>query len=84
MFSRLNEKGLGDVTQSAADMFNDDPTDLDRDYTDVEGSQPRNQMHKNEIREARLRGFTTHERILIRHRGINWNNNSGGLVQLFF
>ena len=44
---------LDDVTQSAADLFND-PTDFDGDYMDVQGPQPRNCMHKNEIREARL------------------------------
>jgi hypothetical protein len=56
-FSRLKEKGLGD-------MLNDDPTDLDEDYADIEDPQPRNQMHKSEIREARLRGFTVHGRIV--------------------
>ena len=45
---------LDDVTQSAADLFNDDPMDFDGDYTDVQGPQPRNRMHKNEIHEARL------------------------------
>jgi hypothetical protein len=55
----LKEKDLGDMAQSAADMFNGDPADLDGDYTDVEGPQPRNQMHKNEIGEARLRDYDT-------------------------
>ena len=50
----MQEKGLGDVTQNAADMFNDDPTDFDADYTDIEGPQPRNHIHKNEIRKVRL------------------------------
>jgi hypothetical protein len=45
---------LDDVTQSAADLFNDDPADFDGEYTDVQGPQPRNRMHKNEIREARV------------------------------
>jgi hypothetical protein len=42
MFSHLKEKGLGDVTQSAADcdMFNNDPADLNGDYADVEDPQP--------------------------------------------
>jgi len=39
MFSHLKKKGLGDVTQSAADMFNDDPMDLNGDYMDIEGLQ---------------------------------------------
>jgi hypothetical protein len=56
----LKEKGssLGDTTQSAADIFNYDPADLDEDYADAEDQHPGSQMHKNEIREARLRGFT--------------------------
>jgi hypothetical protein len=45
---------LDDVTQSAADLFNDDPTDFDGDYTDIQGPQPRNGMHKNEICKVRL------------------------------
>jgi hypothetical protein len=82
----LNEKGLarlGDATQSATNIFNYDPTDLDGDY-DIEDQQPRNQMHKNEIPEARLRGFMSNGRISFRHRGTNWNNNSGRFVQLSF
>ena len=59
----------------ATDIFNYDPADLDG-YYDVEDQQPRNQMHKNEIREARLRGFMANGRISFRHRGTNWNNNS--------
>jgi len=77
----LKEKGLGDVTQSAANIFNYDLADLDGDY-DVEDQQPQNWMHKNEIREAR--GFMTNGRISFRRRGTNWNNNSGRFVQLFF
>ena len=76
-FSCLKEKGLSDVTQSAADMFNDDLTNLNGDYTDIEDTQPQNQTHKNEIGKARLRGFTTHGRIFFHHRGINGNNNAG-------
>ena len=72
MFSHLKKKGLGDVTQSAADMFNDDHMDLNGDYMDIEGLQLWNQMHKNEIHKVRLRGFTIHGRILFCHRGINW------------
>jgi hypothetical protein len=45
---------LDDVTQSAADLFNDDPMDFDGDYADVQGPQPRNRMDKNEICEVRL------------------------------
>jgi hypothetical protein len=41
-FSRLKEKGSNDVTQSAAEVFNDDPIDLDEDYVDVEDPQPAN------------------------------------------
>jgi hypothetical protein len=41
-------------------------------------------MHKNEIPEARLRGFMSNGRISFRHRGTNWNNNSGRFVQLSF
>jgi len=54
------------MTQSATnrDMFIDDPIDLNGDYTDIEDPQPQNQMHKNEIGKARLRGFMVHGRIL--------------------
>ena len=72
MFSCLREKGLGDMTQCAADrdMFNDDPADLDGDHADIEDPQPGDQMHKNKICEAtrrlRVRGFTAQGRILFR------------------
>ena len=79
----MKENGLGDATQCATDIFNYDPADLDGDY-DVEDQQPRNQMHKNEISEVRLRGFMANGRISFGHRGTNWNNNSGRFVQLFF
>jgi hypothetical protein len=45
-------------------MLNDDPTDLNGDYTDIKDPQPQNQMHKNEIHKARLRGFMTYGRIV--------------------
>jgi len=57
---------LGDATQSAANMFNFHPADLDGDYAD---QQSWNQMHENEIREVQLRGFTANGRISFRHRG---------------
>jgi len=38
-FSRLKEKGSDDMTQSAAEAFNDDPMDLDEDYVDIEDPQ---------------------------------------------
>jgi len=68
----LKQKGLDDMTQSATnrDMFIDDPIDLNGDYTDIEDPQPQNQMHKNEIGKARLRGFMTHGRTLFRYRGL--------------
>jgi hypothetical protein len=39
-FSRLKEKGSDDVTQSAAEAFNDNPMGLDEDYVDVEDPPP--------------------------------------------
>jgi len=71
---------LDDVTQSA-DLFNDDPMDFDGNYTDIQGPQPQNCMHKNELCETRLYNIWQD---LVRHRGIKWNNNSKGSVQLFF
>ena len=35
-------------------MMNHDAADFGGDYTDVEGPQPRNHMHKNEVHKARL------------------------------
>ena len=55
----MREKGLGDMTQCAADrdMFNDDPADLDGDHADIEDPQPGDQMHKNKICEVTCVGI---------------------------
>ena len=45
-FSHLKEKSLGDVVRSAANMFNDDPADLNGDYADVKEPQPQTRCTK--------------------------------------
>jgi hypothetical protein len=60
-FSRLQEKGsenTGDFDggQSGIETFNDDPTDLDEDYMDVEEPQPAPNSHKAGARKRDTQG----------------------------